>query len=71
MERIERRYLNQGDKIYLSAKPGTGQGSFCEIMEKMGEGASCVCYQASFEGTEGVLKEFYPVDQGIDRKSVV
>lgn len=69
MERMERRYLNQGDKIYLSAKPGTGQGSFCEIMEKMGEGASCVCYQASFEGTEGVLKEFYPVDQGIGRET--
>ena len=55
--------------IKLSREQGAEKGSACEIMEMIGEGASCICYQAVFEGVDGVLKEFYPVDAAIGKET--
>lgn len=62
MEKRDRMYLKQGDRLCLKREREKDSGSDCEILEKMGEGSSCVCYRAVFEETEGILKEFYPME---------
>ena len=64
--------VTKGKVLYLrkegSAKTG---GDFFKITNTIGEGGSCVCYEATLLGEKknGRLKEFYPLDSVSGRAS--
>ncbi len=75
MNESKRQYLLSGDTISLrrinikTGKAIKGDATEFTVMSVIGEGGSSVCYEASCEndGTNGRLKEFYPLD--IDSKN--
>lgn len=70
MQTDNRQFLLHGDTISLNKiNMKTGQAAHSDpveftVLSKIGEGGSSVCYEACCEndGTNGRLKEFYPVD---------
>lgn len=56
---------NKGKFLYLRKEgPAKQGGDFFKIGRSIGEGGSCICYEATLVGEKktGRLKEFYPLD---------
>lgn len=58
----DRKPLNSGDTISLSAKRWGEEELQFHILGTIRQGRSCFCYKALLDGVHGQLKEFYPVD---------